>query len=831
MASYICKCGRVVNKTALASNTGNRDTAGCEGCPYLLPWGPTLFGTKADGSKGYHMDVKGYECRMSPVIDYATTYYGSADDKTTLRIVSLDLDFLSEIQAWMDKHAGGQLFGGFSRQNIRSTDYSSGGRYSLSIACAQNKQGMAAKAALIQKFFKPDKSRRGKTPEQEKAIVLAAIEAGKAAYQRKKENMRYIIGENLENDCVYAYAAKEFWVYDKQARRWCTSGFCREQYERAKQKLPRLTPEDFLADSSDYSLLDDYEIPSAALNALQEAVKSGKREVAPFEPTSLACSCAGCKREDCTCAGGHDAAGRAGCDGEQNCAQSGCTYAAKHRANPIPADADASPCAPGASDVPPSPSQSAAADAQQGANDDLPEVCRGCQCATCGNEDCSTPCHQKSDEVEECEQFGPMADGCEDYQPKEDAQCLKKPAPNGDAAASTAANAAQELQLEETPITPTNASSSSAPASLADAGAATQSLCAADSASLAAEPVLAFDYSGLDVQTVNTLHVAEQMIFKARRDAHIQIAQAVNFAHEVLCGGVVQNLDNSKHGNRGDESFSLWCKSVGISRSAAYNYLNVAKMFFNSTPEEQAVLLNVGKSLLNEASKPSTSVEVAAGVKSGSITTPKQLKELEAQLKAEREAREQAEQQLADAQREHQAERESNSALLLDEQQRRQKAEEGRIAAEKDKAAAQRRAEEAEKERDGARQALRGSKKQEEKWRERATSVQEQLDQLQAQPIPSTAIDMDEVEQRVSQRLAEERAKQSPEDLERAQQDSRDSYDAFILAARSINNIWKTLRPQVGRLADLRENAKNMLLQQLMKVKEELIHECEDRQP
>ena len=250
--------------------------------------------------------------------------------------------------------------------------------------------------------------------------------------------------------------------------------------------------------------------------------------------------------------------------------------------------------------------------------------------------------------------------------------------------------------------------------------------------------------------------------------------------------------------------------------------------FKYSTVEDLKNLPAITRKDLNLIARQGASEQVLEAAKENGSEC---VQEIVAQLKSEQEARKKVEQQLADAQREHQAERESTSALLRDEQQRRQKAEEGCIAAEKDKADAQRRAEEAEKERDGARQALRGSKKQEEKWRERATSVQEQLDQLQAQPIPSTAIDMDEVEQRVSQRLAEERAKQSPEDLERAQQDSRDSYDAFILAARSINNIWKTLRPQVGRLADLRENAKNMLLQQLMKVKEELIHECEDRQP
>lgn len=44
------------------------------------------------------------------------------------------------------------------------------------------------------------------------------------------------------------------------------------------------------------------------------------------------CSCQSCKQPDCICAGMQDAEGRADCDGDNNCRQSGCTYAVKHRA-------------------------------------------------------------------------------------------------------------------------------------------------------------------------------------------------------------------------------------------------------------------------------------------------------------------------------------------------------------------------------------------------------------------------------------------------------------------------------------------------------------------
>lgn len=508
--------------------------------------------------------------------EYVQALYGSADDKCTLRIVSLDLDFLEEMQVWINEHAEGQLSGGFSRDTIRGTDYSQAGRYCWSISCSQNKKGMAAKAALIQKFFRPDKSRRDKTPDEEKAIVLAAIEAGKAA-QRKKENMEYIISENIRNECLYAYANSKFWVYDKHTKKWYISDFCREQYEKAHNQMPQLLPEDFLADSLDYTQMDDYELPSPVLNALLVAVSTGKREKAPFE------------------------------------------VADDH---PTGAAADASPCAPGASDALSLQSQSAAADAQQDGGDN-------------------------------------------------DAN-------------------------------PTQA----APASPAGAGAATQSLSAADPVSLAADPTPKFDYSGMDIATVDTLHWAERAIRDARRKCIADVAEAVYIVHDQLirnsddhnlsdAEGVVRNSDNSKHGNRGEQAFVNWCRFMGISKTTAYQLLQVHNLLSGATPEELRVLENSGTSLLYVASRPSAEPEAVEALKQEQVKTLKEFRALEAQIKAERQAREQAEQRLEEAHQAHQAERESTSAMLREEQQRRQAAEERRIAAEKDKADARQQAKEA----------------------------------------------------------------------------------------------------------------------------------------
>ena len=848
MASYICKCGRVVEKSTTADNTGNRDTAGCEGCPYLLPWGPDEY----VAGQGFVKNVKGHECRMSPTLEYRTELHGRLDDKTTIRITSLDFDFLERVSNWVKEHyPNGELLGGFSRDRIRAVEYVDEGRYRYTLACSQNKKGIAAKRALWAEFFDETFRRKDMDADAEKQKILRDIEQGKAATQRKEDKMQTDdhgtmtdAGELLPNgtECRRHAARRARTEMGKVQ----AIHVCDDQPEGVKIWLNASCPAEYWVlleagkiegehvESCPYcAALLGIGCGDVLLVPFGAELKSNKLPKIPEENNEPACSCAGCKREDCICAGGHNAAGRADCTGEQNCAQSGCTYAAKHRANPpTPADADASPCAPGASDVPPSPSQSAAADAQQGANDDLPEVCRGCRCTTCGNEDCPTPCHQKSDEVEECEQLGPLGDDCEDYQPKEDAECLKTPAPNGDVAAITAANAATKpSRVAETTTTSENGADVSGFPNALTAPQPAEGC--ADIATNAPSSMPTFDYSGLDDQTVADLHLAEREYAGGKKMAEMglrRMADAVAIAHDALC---VTDATLCRTGGKfatSEQSFSSWCESIGIHRKAAERLLQVSKLMDNSTPREQRVLEELSPTLLYAAAKPSAPAELVQAVKDGDITTHKQYQEAMAQLKAEREARKQAEQQLADVQRANQAERESTSALLRDEQQRRQKAEEGRIAAEQEKQAAQRRADVAEKERDGARQALRGTRKQEEKWREKAQTVQAQLDQLQSQPIPSTAIDMDEVERRVAQRMEAERAKHPPEDPERSQQDSRDAYDAFILATRSIDNIWKTLRPQVGRLADLRGNAKNMLLQQLMKVKEELIHECEDRQ-
>lgn len=184
MTTYICKCGRRVQKSSNADNTGNRLKGygpghECYGCPYVLSWGTYEWNEEA---KNLEQKTKGYECRMSKTLSYASQFIGSTKDKCTCSVVSLDFDFLEQISAWVkETFTLGELTGHFSRDEIRATDYSHDGRYNYGLYCAGNKKGIAAKAALFAQFFNQDGSRKDMTPQQEMEKVLTDIRKAKEA--------------------------------------------------------------------------------------------------------------------------------------------------------------------------------------------------------------------------------------------------------------------------------------------------------------------------------------------------------------------------------------------------------------------------------------------------------------------------------------------------------------------------------------------------------------------------------------------------------------------------------------------------------------------------
>lgn len=155
----------------------------------------------------------------------------------------------------------------------------------------------------------------------------------------------------------------------------------------------------------------------------------------------------------------------------------------------------------------------------------------------------------------------------------------------------------------------------------------------------------AFDYSGLDAQTVDDLHFAEKEYQHGKKLAErglVHMGNAIAAAHDALCGTVVQQLDNGQFAKK-DDTFRAWCCSIGITKSTAYNLLQVSALMDGSSPRQRAILEALPPTLLYAVAKPSAPAELVAQVKSGDITTHKQYQEALAQLKAEKERADAAE--------------------------------------------------------------------------------------------------------------------------------------------------------------------------------------------
>lgn len=398
-------------------------------------------------------------------------------------------------------------------------------------------------------------------------------------------------------------------------------------------------------------------------------------------------------------------------------------------------------------------------------------------------------------------------------------ECKDTDAPTGAAAATTDASAAREpSQKEETSTTSesgedastsTSATSSQtaetstlAPGSPAAAAPVTPVQSDAETASSGAE----FDYSGLDNQTVNDLHLAEREYSSGKRMAEMglrRMADAVAIAHEVL----VANCDK-RNNQHSDDAFRRWCSAIGITKDTAYRLLQVSNLFDRSTPREQRLLEELSPSLLYAAAKPSAPPELVQAVKDGDITSHKQYQDLLARYNAEKAAREKAEQERDEAATHIQAARD----MQID------------TARERD--AAQHRATEAEKQRDGARDALAAAKL-------RGDKLKAENDALKAHPIEAQVVDEDEIDRRAQARADELTAPlreelealraRHPADLEEAEQAIRDAYDSAIYTSRTIENAWHSLRPLLSCMdSERRVMAVRQLEKILTKTQEEL---------
>lgn len=413
---------------------------------------------------------------------------------------------------------------------------------------------------------------------------------------------------------------------------------------------------------------------------------------------------------------------------------------------------------------------------------------------------------------------------------KEEPPCkVNTTAPNADAAVTMAAPAA--TLAEETSTTQADANSCPPdPCSPADTSGAMSNLSGAETACSAP----AFDYSGLDEQTVNDLHLAERECAAGRRLAEAglrRMADGVAIAHEAL----VPNWDNSKHGNRGEDAFRRWCESIGVSKSTAYRLLQVTALFDNSSPEQQKILDSLSPSLLYAAAKPTAPADLVQAVKSGDITTHKQYQDLlkeNQQLRADRvsalnaaaaaeAARDAA---LADVDGLHEQNRQLQAAATG--------AQESYRTAHKNEDSALRRATEAEQRAKEAEKQLAGARQVADAARMRADKYQREAEAAKAQPV-AAAVDEDEINRRAHTLADEltaplrselEAAKAAAATPEQIELDTRNAYDSLLLAGRAMQNAWKSVKPQLAKLPpDTRAGAINQLTNTLTEIQTEAI--------
>lgn len=368
----------------------------------------------------------------------------------------------------------------------------------------------------------------------------------------------------------------------------------------------------------------------------------------------------------------------------------------------------------------------------------------------------------------------------------------------------------------------------------------------------------AFDYSGLDAQTVDDLHFAEKEYQHGKKLAErglVRMGDAIAIAHEALCGvvaicdnsgdGACRNLRRAHNNQHSDDTFRAWCVSIGITKDTAYRLLQVAALMDNSSPRQQRVLKELSPSLLYAVAKPSAPAELVEQVKSGDITTHKQYQKALAQIKAEKERADAAEAerdkllgaqnraawaeshiQYVEAQRDAaladvQGLTEQNAKL----QQSYHDADESRIAANLQRQKAEAERDKAEARAKDAENQLAGSRQVAEAAKLRGDKLKAENDALKKQPI-TAVVDKEEVERQAREMAAEMTADlqaQLEQTASGSEQDAHSSYDNVLLADRSFQNIGKMVVPSLRRLPpEQREQLTNMLVHTLGQIQGEV---------
>ncbi|HEO6945021.1 TPA: hypothetical protein ACULRB_002052 [Streptococcus agalactiae] len=129
-----------------------------------------------------------------------------------------------------------------------------------------------------------------------------------------------------------------------------------------------------------------------------------------------------------------------------------------------------------------------------------------------------------------------------------------------------------------------------------------------------------FDYSLVDIETASKLKALSNQLDGIYQNYSIAVGEVLYQAQQELS-------------NYGDGTFGKWIESKGLSRTNTFNYIKSYEFVQNLNKQEKEIFVSKPKSLQFEMSKPSANPELNQKVFDGDITTHKQYKELERQLK------------------------------------------------------------------------------------------------------------------------------------------------------------------------------------------------------
>lgn len=324
------------------------------------------------------------------------------------------------------------------------------------------------------------------------------------------------------------------------------------------------------------------------------------------------------------------------------------------------------------------------------------------------------------------------------------------------------------------------------------------------------ESIAPFDYSQLDEQTAQALQNYAFRALQVARTYYRDLMEIVVGAHELLCGSVVPVGDNGRFIAK-EDTFRAWCASVRINKTKAYQLLQIHDFMDTCTPEEQSTLALLPFTAMRELVTGDTPEQVITMAKEGKVGTSKEVLELKAQLKAQKDRADTAEAQRDAAQADVAGLHEQNTRLK--EQVDAAEAREEEAWKMHDKAEA--RAKNAEGQLEGSRQVAEAAKL-------RADKYKAENDALKKQPI-TAVVDEEAVDRLAGEKAYEIAADMTAEYKARQEQDARDAYDSVLMAGRSITNTWQIAKPSLRKLPpEQREAAANQLIRTLGQIQGEV---------